>query len=487
MKGGIGSAAITLPDGLTVAALVAVNAYGDVIDPATGRVVAGVRTEDGRALADARVLLRTGAAQKKPVGENSTIGVVATNARLTKTQATKVAQMAHDGLARSITPVHTLADGDTLFALATGTLAGDADVSQIGALAAEAVADAVLRAVRAAKGLPGCPPSATSRRRHADVNLHLLLLVGYSAGLLLLGLAVSRRVQSASSFFVANRQLSAALIFSTVLAANIGAGSTVGATGLGYRDGLSAWWWNGSAAIGSLLLAFWIGPRVWRQASAHGFLTTGDLLEHHFGRTVRALVTAMLWLATLSILAGQLVGVAWILNVVAGLPKWAGCLIGGGLMTAYFAAGGLLGSAWVNLVQLVVLLCGFAIVLPAALAHAGGLSAVIRSAPHEGFSGFWNGATSVSFLVLLVPGVHLVPGPAAEGVRRGERAGRPARHRLERRGAVRVRLRARGARDWRRASTTRACRRNWRCPRCSRATCRWVSAPSCSRRSSPPR
>ena len=157
MKGGIGTAAITLPDGLVVAALVAVNAYGDVIDPATGRVVAGVRTADGRGLADARVLLRTGDGGKRPIGESSTIGVVATNAKLTKTQATKVAQMAHDGLARSITPVHSLADGDTLFALATGTLDGEANVSRIGALAAEAVADAVLRAVRAAKGLPGLP------------------------------------------------------------------------------------------------------------------------------------------------------------------------------------------------------------------------------------------------------------------------------------------------------------------------------------------
>ena len=157
MKGGIGSAAITLPDGLVVGALVAVNAFGDVIDPATGRVVAGVRNTDGNGLADARVLLRTGASAKKPIGENSTIGVVATNAKLTKTQAAKVAQMAHDGLARAITPVHSLADGDTLFALATGTLAGDADVSRIGALAAEAVADAVLRAARAAKGLPGLP------------------------------------------------------------------------------------------------------------------------------------------------------------------------------------------------------------------------------------------------------------------------------------------------------------------------------------------
>jgi L-aminopeptidase/D-esterase-like protein len=157
MKGGIGTAAITLSDGVVVAALVAVNAYGDVIDPATGRVVAGVRTPEGKGLADARVLLRGGSALKKLVAENSTIGVVATNAKLTKTQATKVAQMAHDGLARSISPVHSLVDGDALFALATGTLAGEADASRIGALAAEAVADAVVRAVRAAKGLPGLP------------------------------------------------------------------------------------------------------------------------------------------------------------------------------------------------------------------------------------------------------------------------------------------------------------------------------------------
>ena len=157
MKGGVGTAALTLPSGLTVAAILVVNAYGDVIDPATGRVVAGVRTADGLGLADARVLLRTGAPRKNPFGENSTIGVVVTNARLTKTQATKVAQMAHDGLARAITPIHTQSDGDTLFALATGGFAAEADVSTVGALAAEVVADAVLRAVRQAAGLPGLP------------------------------------------------------------------------------------------------------------------------------------------------------------------------------------------------------------------------------------------------------------------------------------------------------------------------------------------
>jgi L-aminopeptidase/D-esterase-like protein len=157
MKGGIGSAAITLPGGLTVAALVAVNAFGDIVDPATGRVVAGVRTPDGRGLADARVLIRSGATQKNPIGENSTIGVIATNARLTKAQATKVAQMAHDGLARAIAPVHSMNDGDTLFALATGQLAQTADVNVVGALAADVVAEAVLNAVRQAMGLPGLP------------------------------------------------------------------------------------------------------------------------------------------------------------------------------------------------------------------------------------------------------------------------------------------------------------------------------------------
>ena len=105
MKGGIGSAAITMPDGLIVAALVAVNAAGDVIDPATGRVVAGVRTADGKGFADARVLLRAGGQPPAGgAGENTTLGVIATNAVLTKTQATRVAQMAHDGFARAISP-----------------------------------------------------------------------------------------------------------------------------------------------------------------------------------------------------------------------------------------------------------------------------------------------------------------------------------------------------------------------------------------------
>jgi len=157
MKAGIGSAALIMSDGTIVAALVAVNAVGDVIDPATGKVIAGVRTADGKGLADARVLLRAGAAAQSLTGSNTTLGVIATNVVLTKTQATKVAQMAQDGYARAISPVHTPADGDTVFAIATGTKTGNADVMRIGALAAEVMADAIVRAARQATGIPGYP------------------------------------------------------------------------------------------------------------------------------------------------------------------------------------------------------------------------------------------------------------------------------------------------------------------------------------------
>ena len=157
MKGGIGSASLRFPDGLVVAALVAVNAVGDVVDPASGAVVAGVRGADG-GLTDARRLLLDpdagggpgggagGGFGGAPVAASTTIGVVATGAPLTKAQATKVAQMAHDGLARTIYPAHTPSDGDTLFALSTGG-GPEAGVGRIGALAAEAVARAVLDAV----------------------------------------------------------------------------------------------------------------------------------------------------------------------------------------------------------------------------------------------------------------------------------------------------------------------------------------------------
>ena len=159
MKGGLGTASISVTAGadtLVVGAIVAVNAVGDVIDPRNGTVIAGVRTADGRRLADARRLLRSGGGAGIKPAQNTTIGVVATNARLTKVQATKVAQMAHDGLARAIYPAHTMGDGDAIFALATGQIE-HGDVSRVGALAAEAMAEAIVRGVRAAESISGYP------------------------------------------------------------------------------------------------------------------------------------------------------------------------------------------------------------------------------------------------------------------------------------------------------------------------------------------
>ena len=159
MKGGVGTALIELPDGVQVAALIVVNAVGDIYDPATGAIVAGTRTEDGRGLVDALTMLRGDDSPSARDGENTTIGVVVTNAALDKAQLTIVARMAHDGLARAVRPAHTPSDGDTIFALSTGTYTDATSLLRVGALAAEVTAEAIVRAVRTATGIPGYPAS----------------------------------------------------------------------------------------------------------------------------------------------------------------------------------------------------------------------------------------------------------------------------------------------------------------------------------------
>jgi len=148
MKSGIGTSSMDIND-IIIGALVAVNAIGDVVDPKTGKIIAGLRS--GSTLAWMKKNQARSAAKS-----NTVIGVIATNAKLTKAEATKVAQMAQDGLAQSIRPAHTMYDGDTIFALATGEK--KADVSTVGAFAAEALAEAIVRAVKMsapAGGLPG--------------------------------------------------------------------------------------------------------------------------------------------------------------------------------------------------------------------------------------------------------------------------------------------------------------------------------------------
>ncbi len=165
MKSGLGTASIKITDsGLIVAAIVAVNAVGDVMDHQSGKLLAGARTADGRGLRNTMASLLEGTGSHGQAGSNSTLGVVATNATLSKSEVNKVAQMAHDGLARSISPVHTGMDGDTVFAAATGALASKADVSKVGAIAAEALARAVKQAVLSATSIPGYPA-------HRDLTL----------------------------------------------------------------------------------------------------------------------------------------------------------------------------------------------------------------------------------------------------------------------------------------------------------------------------
>jgi L-aminopeptidase/D-esterase-like protein len=171
MKGGIGTSSIKLTNGLVVGAIVAVNCVGDVIDSKTGKIVAGARTADGKSFLNIVQTFRSGrgATQNPPAGQNTTIGVVATNARFDKTQMTKIAEMAHDGMARAINPTHTPSDGDTLFALTTSTSATNANLTAIGVLAAEAVSEAILRAVRKAKSVAGFPSvSDISQNKERD-------------------------------------------------------------------------------------------------------------------------------------------------------------------------------------------------------------------------------------------------------------------------------------------------------------------------------
>lgn len=158
MKGGIGNACFATSDGLKIGAIVAVNAVGDVYDPDTGRVIAGARKKDGSGFAQvAKRIRETGCLRVKIPPGNTTIGVIVTNAELTKNQAHRIAQVGHDGLARAINPAHLQTDGDTLFTMATGTWDGAIDLSLMSILAAEAVTRAIIRAVVMAEGLTGYP------------------------------------------------------------------------------------------------------------------------------------------------------------------------------------------------------------------------------------------------------------------------------------------------------------------------------------------
>lgn len=239
----------------------------------------------------------------------------------------------------------------------------------------------------------------------------LAWLLAYAVAQLALGAWIARRVRTSNDFFVAGRALGPGLLFSTMLAANIGAGSTIGAAGLGYRDGLAAIWWILSAGIGSLVLAFWIGPAIRRVAAKHDLRTVGDYLELRYGVAVRTTIAALLWIGSVFILAGQLIAVSWILDVAAGIPKTMGCIFAGVLVTVYFTAGGLLSSAYVNMVQLTVKLVGFAVAIPFALHASGGWAGVHALRPTPSYWNPWqSGQSGLVYLAMLGPAFVVAPG-----------------------------------------------------------------------------
>jgi len=252
------------------------------------------------------------------------------------------------------------------------------------------------------------------------MNLYLGALLFYSVFLMGLGLFISSRVKNSSDFLVAGRSLGPGRLFATFLAANIGAGSTVGATGLGYRFGLSAWWWVGSASIGTLLLSQFLGPRLWIMAKEYGLATLQDFLEFRYGKTVKATISVLFWGGALAILAAQLIAISWILNTVAAIPKWEGCVIGGLVAIVYCTAGGLMSSSFVNMFELAVTMSGLLLAVPFAIHAIGGWAHVHKLvlaertttlAPERMFSIIGAGPKQVlAWVAILVPSFMISPG-----------------------------------------------------------------------------
>ena len=220
------------------------------------------------------------------------------------------------------------------------------------------------------------------------------------------------------------------------------------------------------------MLAFWVGPRIWREASEHGFLTVGDFLEHHFGRGVRGLAALFIWLGSFVILCGQLRGAAEVLQRAAGLSLETGAVVAAVITAAYFVAGGLVSAARVNVIQLVVILVGFLLAAPYALRTAAGAIGGRRAQLDSGAASASAGPAAAARA-----GVLPLARPAAEGLC-GARAQTPcARRRPERRRAHGVCVAAGDARPGRACAVIRGSNgRKWRCPPFSRTTCRRWSA-----------
>ena len=251
------------------------------------------------------------------------------------------------------------------------------------------------------------------------MNWYLLVIALYAVLLIAVGVIISRRVKGADDFFVGGRKMAPFLLFITLVAPNIGAGSTVGVAGMGFTSGISAAWWIIASAVGTFILAFVIGPKIWEIAKNNGFYTLGDYLEYRYNRYFRGLISLMMAIGTLAIFAGQLMGIGWILSVVADIDKITSVLIAAVVVVLYFCAGGFLSAVYANLIEACVKLIGFIVAVPLVLAFVGGFEGLhtkvvanmanaTQSAAYFSFNGL--GTTVImGFFLMLMPSFFLSP------------------------------------------------------------------------------
>jgi SSS family solute:Na+ symporter len=252
------------------------------------------------------------------------------------------------------------------------------------------------------------------------MNLYLVTIIVFAILLVSIGYFIGKHVHGAADFFVGDRNFSWFLLFITLIAANIGAGSTVGVTGLAYKFGASSWWWIGCSGLGSLILAYVIGPKVWKIAKERDLFTMGDYLDFRYAPAFRAITSTMMAVGTLALFSGQLIGIAWILNVVAGIDKLYGIIIGAIVVTVYFSAGGIRSAAIVNIIEVAVILAGFIIATPYALSYVGGFSGLSAAVsqnladPVKTTKFFaWDGIGStaiIGYFLMLTPAFCISPG-----------------------------------------------------------------------------
>ncbi|WP_050608154.1 sodium:solute symporter family protein [Clostridium niameyense] len=251
------------------------------------------------------------------------------------------------------------------------------------------------------------------------MNSYLIFIIIYSLILITAGFFTTKYVKSSSDFFVAGRKLNSRLLFSTLIAANIGAGSTVGITGIAYKYGVSSYWWIFMSAIGTLVLAFVVGPRIWRISKKYNLYTLGDYLDLRYSKYFKGCISIMMTIGTVALFAGQLMGISWILNITSGISKNVGILIGAIVVVVYFSAGGLLSSSIVNMLELIVIILGFIIAVPYAVYHIGGFGELhakimanlttVESSKYFSLTGI--GITQIiGWFLMLTPSFFISPG-----------------------------------------------------------------------------